>query len=133
MPPEIQPDKNSKKGMPFKTVGIIGTVSVLMCLYGYWYFFVQSTSGGQPFQTQGESPHELTEAEKLLKQQVDEMDRLRQEAHITSQSTTTLQSQVKTMDTMRNQTFKQKTSTQTKQTLAQQVQEMDALRAQATQ
>lgn len=71
-------------------------------------------------------PRELTEAEKLLKSQVEELDMLRAQNQNTKQATTTIQDQVKNMDALRT---KQKTSTAIiPKTLEQQINEIDALR-----
>lgn len=75
-------------------------------------------------------PREISEAEKLLKAQVDAMDGMRMEYQGTSalQATTTLAEQIKGLDALRAK--QQKTASLVpKQTLEQQIQALDTLRS----
>ncbi|TAN37155.1 hypothetical protein EPN27_00210 [Patescibacteria group bacterium] len=74
----------------------------------------------------------LTEEEKLSKLQNEEIDKIRAEyqAQGFSQPTTTTQSQIKTIDTIKTKTLKQEPTTSApKKTIEQQMQELDALRS----
>lgn len=115
-----------------KNFFIIALVAVLVVagVIGYRYYYGRVSIDGK-FQELPSTllPRELTEEEKLLRFQVEALDNLRAEYQIQSppQSTTTPQSQVKSLDAIR---VKQKTTgTATKKTLEQQIQELDALRA----
>lgn len=75
----------------------------------------------------------LTESEKILKLQNEEIDTIREEYKTQgfSQPTTTTQSQIKTIDTIKTKTLNQEPSftPAPKKTIEQQLQELDALRS----
>ncbi len=132
MPPEDIPHKNILNIALKVVVIIVGTtLLVLGVSYIYWYYYIQNTITEPITQLQ---PKEPTEEEKLLKQQIDSLDKLRQQVTVqnTSLATTTIQSQIKSIDTLRSQSNKQKASaTVVKKTMEQQIQSIDTLRVQA--
>ncbi|KKS58204.1 MAG: hypothetical protein UV24_C0029G0002 [Candidatus Nomurabacteria bacterium GW2011_GWA2_42_41] len=75
----------------------------------------------------------LTEAEKISKIQNEEIDKIRGEFQaqgFSPSTTTTTQSQIKTIDTIKTQTLKQEPAVAApKKTIEQQLQELDALRS----
>lgn len=92
----------------------------------------RKNTGEETIQNSTPSTREITETEKLSKLQNEEIDMIRKEhqAQGFSQSTTTVQEQIKDIDSARIQLLKQKAPLEiTKNTAKQQIQELDALRA----
>lgn len=97
-------------------------------------FYYQNISTATPETLNTPPPREPTEAEKLLKFQNEELDKLRaqHQGQNAIQSTTTMAAEIKSIDILRNQALKQKINTTApRKTMEQQLQELDALRAAA--
>lgn len=134
----LNPDGGSPKKSNFGIVASIIVVAIVAAA-GYWYYY--NSSGTEP-QEVAEStevavsvktPEEIA-AEKLLKAQREELDKLRavyqtKKASQPTIASTTLQAQVQTLDTLRAESLKQQTTTTVApKTIEQEIQELDALR-----
>lgn len=118
MEPEVT-TPNRKRRILIIIVGI--TIAALGAC-GYLSYYKKGIVEKPEVLVKTETPKELTEAEKLLKSQIDELDRAR--AQVQSQSTTTLQSQIKSLDIIKKKTV----SNTAPKTIEQQIQELDAVR-----
>lgn len=133
-PEETAPPKSKKF---FKIA--IGTVTVIAVLLAIAFFLTALKNAKQAelqaLNNATEAIREPTEAEKLAKAQIEEVDILRAQyqALMSSSTATTIKNQTKTLDELRSQALKQKTTQATsviiKKTHEQEIQEMDALRA----
>ncbi len=127
MEPEEPTPSGKKKFLLIPLIAILIIAGVL----GYRSLYY--LAGIEPPEAAGHlPPRELTEAEKLLKSQIEAMDKLRAEyqSQNTPPATTTLENQIKQLDAVRiNQNT---TSKIPKKTLEQQIKEMDALRSATT-
>lgn len=120
MEPEVtESTGNKKKFLVITLVVILAVVGVAL-----WFLFLQKVTPVRGPETLviKEILREPTEAEKLLKSQIDELDKAR--GQVQSQSTTTLQDQIKTLDSLRNKTV----SKVAPKTIEQQMAELDAIR-----
>ncbi len=134
MPPEYNSSDSFFTKSPVLFGGIIALI--LLTIPAIWlYNEIKPTQVSE--NTKAEiQPVEQVEEEGIIQQQNNELDKLRQEAQAEAGSqpiaTTTTQSQIKSLDTLRSQSIKQ-TNTEapsTPKTLEQQIKELDALRAQ---
>lgn len=108
-------------------IGIFVIIALLSVAFiAYQFIFDTIKQEQEAIQTR-----EFTEKEKLMKQQVAELDALREQYRIQNmeQSTTSVQQQIKSLDTLRNQALKKKVI-QPQKTVSQQMDELDALRTQ---
>ncbi|MFZ2303950.1 MAG: hypothetical protein WAV98_04160 [Minisyncoccia bacterium] len=131
-------DEVSKKS---KLVIILATVVVFFVVTISFYRYYYGTNNTEPKEASGGSEATLAKtpeqiaAEKLIKSQSEELDKLRAayQAQKTSQPTTTVQAQIKTLDTLRTEAVKQQTPATivAPKTVEEQVQELDALRSAA--
>ncbi len=137
MPPEY----NAKESIFVKYPLLLGGIVAILVLAipAIWLYY-ESKPTRDSGSTNTEQPQEQSEEQIIIQQQITELDRLRQQTQIQDGSppisTTTIQSQIKSLDMLRSQAIKQTNTTQTgntppPKTPAQQVQELDALRAQA--
>ncbi len=112
-------------------LGAIATVFLLAIPAIWFYNEINPTPESGSPNTESQM-QEQAEAQKLLLQQMTEIDRLRQQVQVLPPiATTTIKNQIKSLDAARSQTTKQATTILTPKTLEQQIQELDALRMQA--
>src|SRR3989344_5395769 len=104
-------------------------ILVIIILFSVSVFVYQFVSDKIKQRQSAIQERAFTEAEKLLKRQINEIDLLREQYKIQNneQATTSAQSQIKSTDTLRNKTLKQETI-QIKKTTNQQLRELEALR-----
>ncbi len=135
----MYPEDNSKESFFTKYPVLFGGIIavILLTIPALWlYNEIKPTQNNKSTKAEIQ-PEEQVEEEGIIQQQNNELDKLRQESQTQAVSqpisTTTIQSQNRSLDILRSQAIKQTTtaSPPKPKTLEQQNQELDALRAQA--
>ncbi len=130
----MQPENNPPDSLFVKhplMFGVVVSILLLAVPATWLYNEINPTPESGSPNTESQT-QEQAEAQKLLQQQITEIDRLRQQVQVLPQiATTTIKNQIKSLDALRSKTTKQTTTTAPPKTLEQQIQELDALRTQA--
>lgn len=122
MEPELSTPSTSKKILKI----FLAIFTLLFLLAGIAYVLTALKNAGKANTGDSNLQKEQAEAQRLLRAQVEELDRLRARSQTAPRATTTLQSQVKSLDALR--TKQKQTTVPAPKTIEEQIKEMDAMR-----